>query len=82
MVPPPKGCERYKAYAHGCHWKFFKPMELEEGGGQSMDLNIVVQNILTIMRAMLGLFKSLTNFSLTKFEELAYSLWSPPSFVM
>jgi hypothetical protein len=52
-------------------WEFFTPMELEEGGGQFVDLNIGVQNILTTMLAMSGLFKSLTNFNLTKFEELA-----------
>jgi hypothetical protein len=52
-------------------WKFFTPMELEEGGGQSMDLNICVRNILTTMRAMPSLFTSLTNFNLTEFEELA-----------
>jgi hypothetical protein len=46
-------------------------MELEEGGGKSVDLNIGVWNILTTMWAMPSLFKSLTNFNLIKFEELA-----------
>jgi hypothetical protein len=46
------------------------PIELEEGGGQSVDHNIGMRDILTTMWAMPGLFKSLTNFRLTKFEEL------------
>jgi len=53
-------------------WEFFTPMELEEGGGQFVDLNIDVQNVLTTMLAMPSLFKSLTNFSLIEFEELAH----------
>ncbi len=52
-------------------WEFFTSMELEEGGGKSVDLNIGVWNILTTMWAMPSLFKSLTNFNLIKFEELA-----------
>jgi hypothetical protein len=52
-------------------WEFFTPMELEEGGGQFVDPNIGMQHVLSTMRTMLGLFKSLTNFSLTEIEELA-----------
>jgi hypothetical protein len=52
-------------------WEFFTPMELEESGGQFMDLNIGVQDVLTTMWPMPSLFKSLTNLSLTEFEELA-----------
>jgi hypothetical protein len=52
-------------------WEHFTPTKLEEGGKQYVDLNIGVRNILMTMRAMPGLFKSLTNFSLIKFEELA-----------
>jgi hypothetical protein len=52
-------------------WEFFTPMELEEGGGQFVDPNIGMQDILATMRAMLGLFKSMTNFNLIEFEELA-----------
>jgi hypothetical protein len=44
---------------------------LEEGGKQSVDLNIGVWNVLMTMWAMLGLFESLSNSSLIKFEELA-----------
>jgi hypothetical protein len=46
-------------------------MELEEGGGQFVDPNINVQDVLATMWAMPGLFKSLTNFNLIKFEKLA-----------
>jgi hypothetical protein len=51
-------------------WEFFIPIELEEGGEQYMDLNIGMQNVLMTMWATPCLFKSLTNFNLTKFEEL------------
>jgi hypothetical protein len=37
-----------------------------------VDLNIGVQDVLTTMLAMPSLFKSLTNFSLIEFEELAH----------
>jgi hypothetical protein len=46
-------------------WELFTPMELEEGGGQSVDLNIGVRDILTTMQVTLGLFKSLANFNLS-----------------
>jgi hypothetical protein len=52
-------------------WEFFTPMQLEEGCAQSVDLNIGVQNVLMTMQAMPSFFKSLTNFSLIEFEELA-----------
>ncbi len=52
-------------------WEFFTPIELEEGGEQSMDLNVGVKNVLMTMWAMPCLFKSLTNFNLIDFEELA-----------
>jgi hypothetical protein len=54
------------------NWEFFTPTKLEEGGGQSMDPNIGVRDILTTMLAMSSLFKSLTNFNLTKLEELVH----------
>jgi hypothetical protein len=59
----------------------FFTTELEESVGQSIKLNIGGQNVLTTMWAMPSLFKSLTNFSLTRFEELA-QLVSPQSLVM
>jgi hypothetical protein len=46
-------------------------MDLEEGGGQFVDPNIDVQNVSMTMQATPCLFKSLTNFNLTEFEELA-----------
>jgi hypothetical protein len=52
-------------------WEFFTPMELEEGGGHFVDPNIGVRDVLMTMMATSSLFKSLTNFNLTKFEELA-----------
>jgi hypothetical protein len=52
-------------------WEFFTPMQLEEGCAQFVDLNIGVQNVLMTMQAMPSFFKSLTNFSLIEFEELA-----------
>jgi hypothetical protein len=51
--------------------EFFTPTKLEEGGGQFVDFNIGVQNVLTTMWVTPSLFKSFTNFILTKFEELA-----------
>jgi hypothetical protein len=51
-------------------WELFTPTELEEGGGQFVDLNIGVRDVLTTMQAMLGLFKSLANFNLIEFKEL------------
>jgi hypothetical protein len=52
-------------------WEIFTPTELKQGGGQFVDLNIGVRNMGMTMLAMSSLFKSLTNFNLTKFEELA-----------
>ncbi len=45
-------------------------LELEEGVGQLMDLSVRVQDVLATMWAMLGLFKTLTNFTLAKFDDL------------
>ncbi len=50
---------------------FFTSHEIEEGMGQSMDARIGVQNILTTMWITPHLFKSFTNFTLAKFDELA-----------
>ncbi len=36
-----------------------------------MDQNVSVYNVFTIMQATLSLFKTLTNFSLLEFDELA-----------
>ncbi len=52
-------------------WEFFTQMELEEGGGQFVDPNIGVWDVLATMQTMPSLFKSFTNFSLTEFKELA-----------
>jgi hypothetical protein len=52
-------------------WEFFTPTELEEGGEQFVDLNIGVQDVLMTMWDTPSLFKSLTNFNMTEFEELA-----------
>ncbi len=46
------------------------PMELEEGGGQFADPNTGVQDILATRQ---GLFKCLTNFSLTELVQLVVS---------
>jgi hypothetical protein len=43
-------------------------MKLEEGGGQFVDPNIGMWDVLM---TILGLFKSLTNLSLIEFKELA-----------
>jgi len=50
---------------------FFTSHEIEEGVGQSMDVRVGVKDILTTMRATPHLFKSLTNFILVEFDELA-----------
>jgi hypothetical protein len=50
---------------------FFTSHEIEEGVGQSMDARIGVWDILITMLATPHLFKSLTNFILVKFDELA-----------
>jgi len=52
-------------------WEFCTPMKLKDGGVQSMDTNIGNRDVLTTMWVTPGSFKSLTNFNLTKFEELA-----------
>ncbi len=52
-------------------WEYFTSTELDEKNGQSINPNVGVLDILTTMRATLGLFKSLINFTLGKFEELA-----------
>jgi hypothetical protein len=44
---------------------------LKEGAGQSMDLGMGVQYVLATMWATLRLFKTLTNFTLEEFDELA-----------
>ncbi len=48
-------------------------MTWKKGGGQSINptLGVGVQDVLGTMRATLPLFKTLTNFTLTKFDELA-----------
>jgi hypothetical protein len=47
----------------------FNANELQEGIGHSMDSNVGVQDVLAIMQATLGLFRTLTNFTLAKFDE-------------
>jgi hypothetical protein len=39
--------------------------------GHSVDLGVGVWNVLATMQTTLGLFKTLTNFNLAKFDELA-----------
>jgi hypothetical protein len=48
----------------------FNANELEEGEGQLMDPWVGAWNVFTTMRATLGLFKMLTNFTLVEFDEL------------
>jgi hypothetical protein len=48
----------------------FNANELEEGACQSLDLSVGVQDVLVNMWAMLRLFKTLTNFTFTKFDDL------------
>jgi hypothetical protein len=49
----------------------FTSAKLNEKSGQLVNLNVSVQDILATMRATLGLFNSLTNFTLGEFEKLA-----------
>jgi hypothetical protein len=51
-------------------WLFFTLVNLEEGGGQLVDFNKSVWDVLMTMQAMPCLFKSLVNFTLAKFEIL------------
>ncbi len=48
----------------------FNADELEEGVGHSLDSSVGVQDVFVIMRATPGLFKTLTNFTLAKFDDL------------
>jgi len=48
----------------------FISLQIEEGVNQSMDLIIGVHDVLGIMWITLTLFKTLTNFTLEKFDEL------------
>jgi len=50
--------------------EYFTSIELDEENGQSINLDVGVRDILVTMWATSGLFKSLTNFTLGKFEEL------------
>jgi hypothetical protein len=59
-------------------WDFFT---LEEEGRQSVNPNAGVQDVLATLRVMVGLIKTLTNFTLSEFEELQ-RLLSRPSLVM
>jgi hypothetical protein len=48
----------------------FNANELKEGVGHSMDSSVGVQNVLATMWVTLRLFKTLTNFTLAKFDKL------------
>jgi len=50
---------------------FFNPNELELGVRQLGDHTICVQDVLATMQIIPSLFKTLTNFTLLKFEKLA-----------
>jgi len=62
-----------------CKWQslvltfgnIFTSAKLNEKSGHSVNLNVSVRNILATMWATLGLFNSLTNFTLGEFEKLA-----------
>jgi len=49
----------------------FNANELEEGVGHSMDSSVGVWDVFATMQATPRLFKTLTNFTLAKFDELA-----------
>ncbi len=49
----------------------FNANELEEGASHLVDLGVGIQDVLAIMQTTPGLFKTLTNFNLAKFDELA-----------
>jgi hypothetical protein len=51
-------------------WEYFTSIELDEESGQLVNPDVDVWEILATMRATPGLFKSLTNFTLGKFEKL------------
>jgi hypothetical protein len=48
----------------------FTTIEMEEGGGHSVDPTIGVQDVLTTLQSTPTLFKNPTNFTTTKFEDL------------
>jgi len=49
----------------------FNANELEKNTNHSMDLVVKVRDVLATMQTTPGLFKTLTNFNLAKFDELA-----------
>lgn len=49
----------------------FNSHEMEEGSGQSMNPTIGVWDVLATIKAIPNLFKNLTNFTITKFQEFA-----------
>jgi hypothetical protein len=49
----------------------FTAIEMEEGDGHFVDPTDGVQDVLATLRSTLALFKNLTNFIATKFEDLA-----------
>ncbi len=49
----------------------FTAIEMEEGDGHFVDPTNGVQDVLATLRSTLALFKNLTNFIATKFEDLA-----------
>jgi len=52
-------------------FKLFNANEFKPSVEQLMDQNVSVYNVFTIMQATPSLFKTLTNFSLLEFDELA-----------
>jgi hypothetical protein len=51
-------------------WELFNANELDPGPKQLINQDVGVWNVLSIMQATLGLLKTLTNFCLSKFNEL------------
>jgi hypothetical protein len=51
-------------------WELFNANELDPGGKQLINQDVGVWNVLSTMQAIISLFKTLTNFCLSKFNEL------------
>jgi hypothetical protein len=51
-------------------WELFNVNELDPSAKQLINQDVGVWNVLSIMQATLGLLKTLTNFFLSKFNEL------------
>jgi hypothetical protein len=51
-------------------WELFNVNELDLGAKQLINQDMGVWNVLSTMQATISLFKTLTNFCLSKFNEL------------